>query len=979
MHILIVEDEKHDYQVAKRALDKSDLVCEITWVSRGEEALERLQTDPFDVVLIDFELPGISGLETFQQIIAQDLDVLVVFVTESGNESVAVGALELGAQDYLIKDPQGEYLKLLPVVVRKARNQWEDRRARQQAEKALHEGEARYRTLFEQADDAIFLNREDDTIIDVNRRACEMLGYTREELLAMKVPDLQAPEVRGQEGSVIQEELERGVPFETVDVHRDGTRIPVEVSTSRVTDREGGMVLSIVRDITERKRVEKDIQQRTAQLETLREVGLELTAQLDLDTLLHSVASRAVELLGGTGGGLFLYRAEQDVLELAVSIGPNAAPVGTILHRGEGLSGKVLETGKSLVVDDYRRWEGRAAILERYPLVAIMGVPICWGKEFLGVMSVLADTPSAFSSDDVELLSMLATQAAIAIRNARLYEESQRHSLEQETMGRIVRALNTLDVRDAFPVLVEGLEALTTCDWVNLALLDETGEHLVMFTLESPFLTLKERTPIPLSTTAAAEDIVDGRIHLTADLSTETDFPGEQMLYQAGFRSRVNLPLIVGGEPIGVLSLASRQLAYFREDQLPVLQQIADALASAVENNYLFRAEQRLRQEADTLREAALALTSALNQQDVIERILAQLQRVVPYDTCTVQLLRTSPEHREDRLEIVGGRGFPNLSELLGVSFVIGGDNPNSEVISRQAPVIVADAPKEYAEFLSEPHAQARIRSWLGAQMLVGDRLVGMIALDKQEPGFYTQEHAQLAQAFAAQAAIAVENARLYAQAQQDAETRTVLLNEVNHRVKNNLTGILGLLYTARANARVEDRSTYQATMDNLIGRVRGLSTVHSMLSESEWSPLPLSNLAAKVIDNALQALPHGKHVSVDVTPSPVRVTSDQAHNLALVINELATNTIKYALQARDSAQITFQITFQDDTGQAGSVVRCEFRDDGPGYSEDVLRLERHSVGFGLIQNIVRKSLCGELSLYNDRGAVAVIRFEAQV
>ena len=71
MHILIVEDEKRDYQVAKRALAESDLACEITWVPRGEEALERLQTDPFDIVLIDFELPDISGLETLEQIIAR--------------------------------------------------------------------------------------------------------------------------------------------------------------------------------------------------------------------------------------------------------------------------------------------------------------------------------------------------------------------------------------------------------------------------------------------------------------------------------------------------------------------------------------------------------------------------------------------------------------------------------------------------------------------------------------------------------------------------------------------------------------------------------------------------------------------------------------------------------------------------------------------------------------------------------------------
>ncbi|MCP4536892.1 MAG: GAF domain-containing protein [Chloroflexi bacterium] len=979
MRILMVEDEKHDYQIVKRTLDKSDLICKIIWVSCGEDALEYLQNDQFDIVLIDFKLPGINGLDTFKQIIAQGINVPVIFITGSGNESVAVEALKLGAQDYLIKDTTGEYLKFLTTIVHKAHSQWKDTQAR---EHALQESQARYRILFEHANDAIHIENENDEIIDVNRRACELFGYSREEMLTLHVSDLQAPEVREQESDIVRTEWARygNTIFEALNIRRDGTRIPVEVSVSKIMGLKGDLYVSIVRDIIERKRAEESLRQRTAQLESLRAVGLELTAQLDLDILLYSVASRAIELLDGTKSGLYLYQKELDALELVVAIGRGAGPIGARLHRGEGLSGKVWETGESLVVDNYQDWDGRYPTFEKYPYAAVIGVPIRWGKTFLGVLNVLSDTPSAFSQADADLLSLLATQAAIAIRNARLYEDSQRHNLEQETVGHIVRALNTLDVRDAFPVLMEGLETLTNCDRASLALPDETGEYFIMSTLESPFPVLEEGTRIPFSSTAAAKDIAAGRIHLTTDLGTETDFFGELVLYQAGFRSRVNLPLLVGGEPIGALSLASRQLACFREDQLLVLQQIADALASAVENSHLFRAERRLRQEADTLREAALALTSALDQPQVIERILAQLQKVVPYDTCSVQLLRKSTEHgRADQFEVVGGRGFPNMSDLLGMSFVIGDDNPNSEVIRRQAPIIVADAPTEYPHFLHKPHAQAGIHSWLGVQMGMGEELIGMITLDKQESGFYTQEHARLAQAFASQAAIAIENARLYEQAQQDAETRAVLLNEVNHRVKNNLTGILGLLYTARTSAKVSDRATYQSTMDDLIGRVRGLSTVHSMLSASEWSPLPLSDLAAKIIYASIKTLPRTKRVSVDVTPSPVRVTSDQAHNLALVINELSTNVIKYALQERDSARIAFRIAFDENVTQSAPLVRCEFRDDGPGYPEDVLKMERHNVGFDLIQNIVRGSLRGDLSLYNDRGAVAILRFQTKV
>ena len=138
-----------------------------------------------------------------------------------------------------------------------------------QAEEALRESEQRYRTLFEKANDAIFLENERDEIIEVNERACTLLGYSREELLKMKVPDLQAPEVRGQVGRVIRERIEKhgSATFETVDLHRSGRRIPVEVTIAGISHRGENLVLSVVRDITERKRIEAELRARQEMLD----------------------------------------------------------------------------------------------------------------------------------------------------------------------------------------------------------------------------------------------------------------------------------------------------------------------------------------------------------------------------------------------------------------------------------------------------------------------------------------------------------------------------------------------------------------------------------------------------------------------------------------------------------------------------------------------------------------------------------------
>jgi PAS domain S-box-containing protein len=139
------------------------------------------------------------------------------------------------------------------------------------ANTALRESEELYRALFEQANDAIFLETEDDKIIDANQQASVLTGYSRAELLTMSVPDLQAPEVRGQLGTVLRGELTRhsGSIFEGVDLKKDGTRVPVEISNTRLISKGQTIIQSVVRDVTERKQAEQALRQAEIKYRTL--------------------------------------------------------------------------------------------------------------------------------------------------------------------------------------------------------------------------------------------------------------------------------------------------------------------------------------------------------------------------------------------------------------------------------------------------------------------------------------------------------------------------------------------------------------------------------------------------------------------------------------------------------------------------------------------------------------------------------------
>ena len=209
----------------------------------------------------------------------------------------------------------------------------------------------------------------------------------------------------------------------------------------------------------------------------------------------------------------------------------------------------------------------------------------------------------------------------------------------------------------------------------------------------------------------------------------------------------------------------------------------------------------------------------------------------------------------------------------------------------------------------------------------------------------------------------------MYRQAREDAETRSELLKEVNHRVKNNLAAIIGMLYAEERFLDPTQALAWAPVRQDLIRRIEGLAVLHSMLSAVRWAPIPFSDLAESLINAVMKVLPPGRSCSVQVARSPWMLRSDQAHNFGMLINELAANTLKHAVPFREHVSIILEILIN------GDEVRLTYRDDGPGFPRDVLALERHSLGFELVRNIVRSFPGGEIAFGNADGAVVDITF----
>ncbi|MDY7079339.1 MAG: ATP-binding protein [Chloroflexota bacterium] len=139
LRILLVEDSEHDVLAFRRAFERNQIACEITRCTQAEESLKRLGADTasFDLVVTDYKLPGMNGLELCRELLDREIPLPLVLLTGTGSEHLAVEALKAGVDDYLVKDPAQGYLTLLPVVLPDVVQRHSARLVRQRAEEAL--------------------------------------------------------------------------------------------------------------------------------------------------------------------------------------------------------------------------------------------------------------------------------------------------------------------------------------------------------------------------------------------------------------------------------------------------------------------------------------------------------------------------------------------------------------------------------------------------------------------------------------------------------------------------------------------------------------------------------------------------------------------------------------------------------------------------------------------------------------------------
>ncbi len=502
---------------------------------------------------------------------------------------------------------------------------------REHAEARLRKSEERYRILFEEAQDAIFLENEHDEIVDANRQACEILGYTREELLSKTIADLQAPEARGTPGAIVRNELHgrQKARFETVDIRRDGTRIPLEITMSRLTAANDNLILSVARDITAQKQVAAEREKRMGQLMLLNVIGRQIVSVLDLDRLFAKTVQLVQRKFGYHHVGIFIRDAEQHVMVMKARAGAYAAlfPADHRLQFDEGMVGWVVRNNKTLVANNVRTEPHYHNPFPHHPQMvtrAELSVPIRVGGNVIGVLDIQNPTPNAFDKQSVVVMKTLAGQIAVAIENAHLYETVKQELTERKRAEAAIRQRNR-DLALLNRIIEQSVSTLDETEILSTA----CRELALVFGVPQAAAVLFN--PTRAEATIITEDVVDGQAKTTNTtlalensqgffhlLNRQTplvvlDAPNDPQMASLhaqieafGLKTMLLAPLIAEGETMGVLGIGTNEPYAYSQKQINLTQRVAEQVSGVLARLRLIQTRERFSAIIEQSTEAVL-------------------------------------------------------------------------------------------------------------------------------------------------------------------------------------------------------------------------------------------------------------------------------------------------------------------------------------------------------------------------------------
>ncbi len=303
----------------------------------------------------------------------------------------------------------------------------EDITHRKQSEEELR----KFSRAVEQTVSSVMITDTNGVIEYVNPTFTRISGYSVDEVIGKRPSISKSGKTSQEEYKNLWQTIKSGGEWqgEFHNRRKDGQEYWVSASISPIRRSDGVIThfLAIQEDITERKLIEAALHQQNEYLSALHEISLGILSHHNLDDLLQSLIQRAGQLLNTPHGCIYIENKYKNALECRCGTGMLTQDQGLQFEPGEGLAGKVWQTGRPLLIEDYQDWDGRSPQFPDKNIRSVFGFPLLSGSQTIGVLVLVKDLDSdrLFNENDIEMLVRLAQLASISIVNAQLFAEAQ--------------------------------------------------------------------------------------------------------------------------------------------------------------------------------------------------------------------------------------------------------------------------------------------------------------------------------------------------------------------------------------------------------------------------------------------------------------------------------------------------------------------------------------------------------------------------
>ena len=635
------------------------------------------------------------------------------------------------------------------------------------------------------------------------------------------------------------------------------------------------------------------------------------------------------------------YGFPADFLEFIKSI-PHPVDRKSVIGRAL-IDGKAVQLSDVLADAEYGYLESQ----NKGGYRTLAGVPLIREGTPIGVLLVGRSNVRPFTQKQIELVSIFADQAVVAIENTRLLGEL-RESLQQQTATADVLKVisrSTFDLQTVLETLTQSAARL--CEADIAAIIRQKGESnywATSYGLSPEQSEYAKNVAIGRDRgTVTGRVLMEGKTVHVPDVLTDPEYTYLNVQKVAGYRSTLGVPLLREGSPIGVVLLMRRSARAFTDKQIELAETFADQAAIAIENVRLFGEVQtrtsELSQSVEELRalgEVSQAINSTLDVETVLTTIVAKAVQLSGTEAGTIYTFDKS--RQEFRLRATHGMDEAMIAAIRDrrIGF---GETAMGKAAAQRTPIQIADTLKD-ASLVLDIVVQAGFRALLTVPLLRSDQIIGALVVRRKEPGEFPEHMVKLLQTFADQSVLTIQNARLFReieeksrQLEEASQHKSQFLANMSHELRTPLNAILGYTELMADGAYGEPSEKMLGILKRLeangrhllglINDVLDLSKIEAGQLVLELSDYSVQDIA-QTVRSTLEPLAADKKLAFKVeTAAGLPSGHGDGRRLTQVLINLVGNAIKFT----DAGEVAIKAEANN-----GSF-HVSVRDTGPGIS----------------------------------------------